>query len=103
MFVAVTPVAEALVSTVCPDTVRAVVDASPSVVFPVTSSVPPTVSLPVTVEVPTVCVLAVRYVVTALVVVELATIKLVKLASEEAKVVKNPFDVVELVMKALVE
>jgi hypothetical protein len=43
-----------------PDEERLVVEALPSVVYPVTSSVPPIVSLPVTVEVPTVCVLAAK-------------------------------------------
>ena len=57
---------------------------------------------PVTVEVPTVCVLAVKYVVTAFVVVEFPIMRSVKLASVEAREAKKPFVLVELVMNALV-
>ena len=64
---------------------------------PVTARVPPTDWLPVIVEVPTVCVLAVKYVVTALVVVELPTIKLLKLASVATRDAKNPLVEVLLV------
>jgi len=109
MLVDVIPVADAVERFVCPFTTnvpadeRLDVDALPSVVCPVTPSVPPTVWLPVIVEVPTVCVFAVRLVITAFVVVELATIKLVRLAKVAARVVKNPFDVVLFVMNALVE
>jgi hypothetical protein len=70
---------------VLPLTVRAVAEAVARVVCPVT------------VEVPTVCVLAVKYVVTAFVVVEFPMITLVKEASVEASVAKKPFEVVELV------
>ena len=69
---------------------------------PVTASVPPTVSLPVMVEVPVVAVLAVKYVVTAFVVVELPTIKLVKLAKVATRDEKKPLVVVELVINPFV-
>ena len=79
-----------------------VVEALPSDVCPVTPNVPPTVWLPVTVEVPVVAVLAVRYVVTAFVVVELPTIKLVKLARVASNDAKKPVVLVLLVMFELV-
>ena len=105
---------EAVVRVVCPTTCRPpLIVADPAdntvavvvarVEVPVTASVPPTDSLPVTVEVPTVCVLAVRYVVTALVVVELPMTMLVKLARVATRDEKNPLVDVLLVMSALVE
>jgi ABC-type uncharacterized transport system fused permease/ATPase subunit len=94
------------------------VDALASVVCPVTASVPPmlvlpltvkavaeavlSVDCPVTVDVPTVAVLAVRYVVTAFVVVLLPTIRLVKLASEAKRDEKNPVVEVLFVVSELV-
>ena len=86
----VSDVAEAEASTVCPETVSAVEEARPRVVFPVTERVPVTVSFPVIVEVPTVEVLAVRYVVTAFVVVELPMMMLVMFASVATRDEKNP-------------
>ena len=96
-------VADALARVVLPATVRPpVVEALPSDVCPVTPNVPPTVWLPVTVEVPVVAVLAVRYVVTAFVVVLLPTIRLVKLASEAKRDEKNPVVEVLFVVSELV-
>ena len=99
---------DAFPSVVCPITCRpplTVADPAESAVAVVvarvevlvTVRVPPTVSLLVTVEVPTVCVLAVKYVVTAFVVVELPMMILVMLASVERSDEKNPLVVVELV------
>jgi hypothetical protein len=83
--VAVAEVILVLPSTVCPDTVRVEAVVVASVLVPVTASVPPTVSLPVTEEV-----FEVRVVIVALVVVELPTRRLVKLASVATRLEKNP-------------
>ena len=82
--------------------VKAVEEASPRVVLPVTVSVPPILSLPVTVEVPTVAVVAARLVIVAFVVVEFPTIRLVIEASVATKEEKNPLVEVALVENRLV-
>jgi phosphotransferase system glucose/maltose/N-acetylglucosamine-specific IIC component len=87
-----------------PVTVRLVTVVLASVVVPVTARPPPIDWFPVTVEVPIVAELAVRYVVTALVVVLLPITTLVKLAkADDNEDEKYPEVLVLLVMKASVE
>jgi hypothetical protein len=82
--------------------VRAVAEALPSAVCPVTESVPPTVWLPEIDEVPTDAVFAVRLVATAFVVVELPTRRSVKEARVAMSDEKNPLVAVADVRFALV-
>jgi hypothetical protein len=85
-----------------PETEVLVVEALESVVWPVTERVPPTVSLLATVDVPTDAVVAVRFVATALVVVELPTTRLVMLVSVATSDEKKPLVEVALVTTAFV-
>lgn len=83
--------------------VRAEDEALVRVVWPVTPRVPPTVSLPVTADDPVVVLLAmVAEVITALVVVELPTMRSVMFARVAMSDEKNPFVDVALVLDALV-
>ena len=92
------PVTRSLLSVVEAKTVSEAIVVEDKVVKPVTPNVPPTISFPITVEVPTVEVLAVRYVVTALVVVELPMMMLVMFASVANNDAKNPLVLVEFVI-----